>query len=93
MLTTMTADLSAALGVPATKGALIRQIHLEGPAARAGLRTGDVVTRFGDTPVATVSDVYAALRQVEPGDTVTVEVNRGGDTVRVQVTLGTLGSD
>jgi S1-C subfamily serine protease len=43
--------------------------------------------------VAAVGDMYAALRRAEPGDTATVEVNRGGDIVRAQVTLGTLGSD
>jgi S1-C subfamily serine protease len=92
-LTTLTADLAGALGVPVTEGALIRQIQLDSPAARADLRTGDVVTRFDDTPVETVGDVYAALRRAEPGDTATVEANRGGDTVRVRVTLGTLGSE
>lgn len=52
---------------------------------------GRQIPAFNDMPVETVGDVYAALREAEPGDTATVEVGRGVETVRVDVTLGMLG--
>jgi serine protease Do len=62
-----------------------------GPAARAGLSAGDLVTRVQGTATpdpATLADVLAGLR---PGQTVTVEVaTPGGATRTVRVTLGQL---
>ncbi len=57
----------------------------DGPAARAGLRAGDVVVRVGDV---TVDDIYAymdALGELAPGDATTVVVKRGDQTLKAEV--------
>ncbi len=89
-LAELTADTAQALGMKVTNGALVRQVPTGGPAAAAGVRAGDVIVRFNTTPVATVGDVYAALRAVKPGTVVTLGLNRGGTVTDVKVTLGTL---
>jgi membrane-associated protease RseP (regulator of RpoE activity) len=54
-----------------------------GPAALAGIRTGDVVVKVGDTPVSTFDDMAAAVRKLH--GTVPVVVERGGTTITTYV--------
>lgn len=77
-----------ALGVDAERGAVVRRATPGSPAAAAGIRTGDVLTKIGTESIAAVEDVYAAVRAVGPGDRVDVVVQRGGDAVTLPVTMG-----
>lgn len=72
-----------------TSGALVSTVASGGPAATAGLRAGDVITRVGTTRVTGAGDVVSAVSARRPGDRVAVTVRRGGDTVTATVTLGT----
>ena len=58
------------------------------PAADAGLQAGDVVTAIDDRPVTSSTELTAAVRSRQPGDTVSLTVRRNGDTQTVEVTLG-----
>ena len=60
-----------------------------GPAASAGLRSGDVVTRIGSATIKGTNDLVAAIAAHAPGDRVPVTVKRGSSTQTVTVTLGT----
>jgi len=57
------------------------------PAAKAGIRPGDVITKFGDMPVKTSLDLIVAVRKESPGDTADVVLSRGGQSKTVSVTL------
>jgi len=70
------------------KGVLIARVEADGPAARAGLRRGDIIVKLADTEVNTVSDVSAFLADRKPGDSVAVAVLRGDATRTFSVTLG-----
>ena len=70
-------------------GALLAAVSPGGPAAKAGLREGDVVTAVDDRPIADADGLIAATRSHRPGDEVRLQVQRGGDTRTVRVTLGT----
>jgi S1-C subfamily serine protease len=59
-----------------------------GPAAKAGLHPGDVVTAVNGQPVNTTNQFVATIANYAPGDTVTLTVNRGGQTKNVKLTLG-----
>ncbi|MGN6246278.1 MAG: S1C family serine protease [Motilibacteraceae bacterium] len=59
-----------------------------GPADSAGLRPGDVVTAVDGKAVGDSSELIVAIRARQPGDVVTLTVQRGGRTFEVKVTLG-----
>ena len=79
-----TSDLGTTAG-----GALIQSVTSSGPAASAGLRSGDVVTRIGSATIKGTNDLVAAVAAHAPGDRVQVTVKRGSGTKTVTVTLGT----
>jgi putative serine protease PepD len=77
-------DLPTSTGVP------LAEVVSGGPAEKAGLRTGDVVTEINDFHTTTPDGLIAATRYYAPGTTVTVSFIRdGGAPQTVDVTLGT----
>jgi S1-C subfamily serine protease len=72
-----------------TAGAVVTEIEPGTPAALAGLQTGDLVVSIDGEPVQSSLDLAAAVRSADPGDQVTLEVLREGQTVSVTVELGT----
>jgi putative serine protease PepD len=68
-------------------GAELAQVQSGSPAADAGLRVGDVVTAVGKRAVTTSTELTAAVRSAQPGDTVTLTVHRGSGATTVDVTL------
>jgi serine protease Do len=84
----VTADLARALGLPRAAGALLAEVQQDGPAARAGLRPGDVVLRFDGQEVETHADLVRLTAHARPGDTVAVELLRRGAPLVLQVRIG-----
>ncbi len=88
----LTPDIASALHLPVDTGVLVRDVTAGGPAEKAGIQPGDVITKFNTTDTPTVEDLYGALRKTNPGDQATVQIHRGTATRTVTLTLGTLGS-
>jgi putative serine protease PepD len=59
-----------------------------GPAQKAGLKPGDVISSFGGKPIAGSDELIVAIRSKAPGDTVQIAYTRGGQRTTVQLTLG-----
>jgi S1-C subfamily serine protease len=59
-----------------------------GPASKAGLQAGDVITAVNGTHVADINKFVATIAGYAPGDTVTLSVNRGGSNKTIKLTLG-----
>lgn len=57
------------------------------PAAKAGLKAGDILVEFAGKPIRNLYDFTYALRSHKPGDTVRVVALRGGERLAVDVTL------
>lgn len=87
-LSTVTAQNAQRYGLPVESGAYIAAVAADSGAAEAGLQEGDIVTKFDGKAVESASDLMLDVRSKNPGDTVTLEVNRNGETQEVQVTLG-----
>jgi putative serine protease PepD len=72
-----------------TTGALVGQVVPNGPAATAGIKTGDVITAINSTTITNPNSLVAAISSAKPGDKVTMTVKRGATTKTLTVTLGT----
>ncbi|MCW0213992.1 MAG: trypsin-like peptidase domain-containing protein [Pseudonocardia sp.] len=71
-----------------TGGATLAAVTANGPAAAAGLKPGDVVTKVGNATVGDFSDLAARIGSYAPGDKVTLTVGSGSSARTVDVTLG-----
>ncbi len=77
-------------GTSSENGATIGSVSPGGPAANAGLKAGDVVTKFNDRVIDDGDSLVAAVRAEDPGAQVTLTVQSQGQQPRqVPVTLGT----
>ena len=72
-----------------TGSATLGSVLPDGPAGKAGLKAGDVITQIGATKITGGDDLAGAISSLSPGDKVAVTFTRGGTTRTVQVTLGT----
>jgi putative serine protease PepD len=72
-----------------TQGAEVQNVVPGGPAEKANVRSGDVITKIDGQPVQSPSDVSAAVNQKQPGDQITITVQRNGLTEELTAKLGT----
>jgi putative serine protease PepD len=70
-------------------GADVQSVVPGGPADKAGLKTGDVITAVDGKPVKDPSALAAAVAMHQPGETATVKIQRDGLTQEIDVKLGT----
>lgn len=69
-------------------GTYIREIEIDSPAMEAGIQSGDVVTKVGNTEITTYNELLGILQSAQPGDVLTVTLTRQGHEMSVDVTLG-----
>jgi len=69
------------------EGYAISGVAKDSPAAKGGLKGGDVIVRFGESKITNLEDFDSALRKYKAGDKVKVVVLRGGEEVELQVIL------
>ncbi len=84
------AGMAAALRLPNAEGALIADAEANGPAAKAGVRPGDVVTAVDGQGVKTPRDLARLIGDLRPNGHATLTLRRDGAERQVQVTLGEL---
>ena len=87
-LSNVTPQMAQRYGLSADEGAYIAAVSPDSGAAAAGLQEGDIVTGFDGKAVESASDLMLDVRGKQPGDTVTLTIDRGGKSQDVQVTLG-----
>ena len=83
----LTPELAKALGVRQERGAVVTQVAPNSPAAKAGLKTGDVVTQVDGSPVHNSADLRNTVGLMRIGQTVTLDILRDGKPQRIEVRI------
>jgi serine protease Do len=89
----VTPDLAKALGLEASRGALVAQVEPGGAAARAGVEPRDVIVAVGGIPVRRAGELPWIVAKNRSGARVTVTVVRDGRTIDRVATLDPLGEE
>jgi serine protease Do len=82
----LTPTLADSFGLKKAGGALISDVQPETPAARAGLKSGDVITALNGQPVESASGLSLTVGETGPGTKLLLDVIRDGKTERIAVT-------
>lgn len=82
-------DLSSSLGLRGTDGALVSDVRPGGPADKAGMKPGDVITRVNGTAVHTSADVSEIVSSLAPGEKAKLDVVRDGREKTLDASVGT----
>jgi serine protease Do len=86
--TALTPGVARQLGIQDGQGIVVLQVVPGSPADKAGLKRQDVITQVDDQKIIDESTLGRVLSTHKPGDVVTLQVRRGGQTSPVTVTLG-----
>jgi serine protease Do len=81
-------EVAERFDLPVNSGALVQTVEPGSGADEAGVRVNDVIIALGDAEIASSGDLFGALRDYGPGDTVGLTVVRGGEERTLDVTLG-----
>lgn len=85
--------LANSFGLKQPQGALISSVEPGGPAAKAGLKAGDVILQVNGAPVSSSSELPAQIAAMQPGTTAKLQVWRDRSAKNVNVTLGAFAND
>ena len=84
------ADLAASMNLPAARGAIVTNVTAGGPADKAGIKRGDVITAVNNTPVNDPNGLRNTVASLAPGSNATVTLQRDGRDQNVSVALAEL---
>lgn len=84
----MNQTLADSFKLPKAEGALVSTVERDGPAARAGLKAGDVILKVNGRAIVASGDLPALVGQGKPGDRLAMEVSRQGKPIELTATLG-----
>src|SRR5207245_9937419 len=87
----VTPENSKLFDLKKAEGAVVTQVEPTSPGAKAGLKTGDVITRLDGQPVSDAGELQVQVGQKRSGTTIKLEVMREGKLVNVPVTLEPMG--
>lgn len=86
----VTPELAKQFGLNQGGGVLIGDVSADTPAAKSGLKSGDVITELNGQPVEAANQLQVQISQMAPGSTVKMKIWRDGKSQDVDVTLGEL---
>ncbi len=83
----LTPELAESFGVKGEKGVLVNRVFPDSPAKTAGVRGGDIMIALGGVRVNGVKEFQKQVAAYAPGSEVTLEILRGGERAKMQVTI------
>lgn len=92
-LDALNGQLGEYFGVKDGAGVLVKEVEPDSPAAKAGLRAGDVIVKAGDADVASPDALHKAMAGTKPGQALDLQVLRKGSRQKVTATLGKMPQD
>ena len=88
----VTDDIAKSFGMKKAQGALIADVMSGGPAEKAGIKQGDIITKFGDREIKDARQLQLAVAQTPAGQQVKVEVFREGRAQTLTLTVASSDS-
>tara|TARA_R110002050_G_scaffold143536_12_gene268796 strand:+ start:3637 stop:5031 length:1395 start_codon:yes stop_codon:yes gene_type:complete len=85
-------DLAESFGLDKAAGALVAQVVPDSPAEKAGLKSGDIITRFNGEAIYLSSDLPHQVGRVKPGTSARIDLVRNGKRKRIDVEIGVLSN-
>jgi len=89
----VTAEIAESLGLKEPQGALVADVQADSPAAKAGIKSGDVVMAVNGTRIKDARELSRRISLIPPGTTVKLAVMREGKERNVDVLLAKLPED
>jgi serine protease Do len=86
-------DLAQSLGLPSSDGALIASVSPNGPAAKGGLKQGDVVVAFNGKKINNMNELTRSVGPVVPGTKVSTDIIRDGKAKSLSIRVGARPTD
>jgi serine protease Do len=80
-------DIAESLGMKTAQGAIVAAVTTDSPAANAGLKQGDVITKVNDEAIKHAGDLTRRIGALKPGSKVTLSFVRDGTEKTAEVTL------
>jgi serine protease Do len=87
---TVTQDIADSMGLKQADGALVAEPQKDGPAAKAGVTSGDVITAVNGQPIKDARELARVIGGLAPGSAVKLDMLRNGKSKVVNLTLGQL---
>jgi serine protease Do len=90
---TVSDEIATSLGIPANSGALVAAVTPDGPAAKGGVQSGDIIVKFDKEDVDSMRSLPRLVARAPIDQKVDVEILRKGQKMTLQVTVGRLSED
>ena len=88
----VTPDEAKFFDVKNASGAVVSQVEPDSPAAKAGIRTGDVITQLNGKTVSDAGELQVEVGQKQPGTKLDLTIMRDGKGMQIPVTLEAMGA-
>jgi serine protease Do len=89
----VTKEAADAFGMKQAAGALVNSVEKDGPAAKAGVESGDIIVKADNREVRTSNDLPRIITAVRPGSKIVLTVWRKGATKEIAVTVAEMKED
>jgi serine protease Do len=86
-------DIAEAFNLEKAEGALVSEVIKDSPADKGGLKQGDIIIEYNNTPIKSLGGFRNDISLMQPGTTIDLKVNRKGQILTVSVTLGTASDE